>query len=209
MLHRGISQIKAVQVVEDIVNAGRFALDVFSIRGDQSERVEGEDRWEVGADFWNEQALNLNGEPPAPKYWIESERHEKAGVDWIGIERGEAAKCALFSSTDELNLFIEKGESKMRKSQLIAAYAAVDYLIEQNRALTARFHNDKLSDSRRALHDTGLMKIAIEVQKKYWPDARATPKQEAIIPEIRAQYALSEAEAKAVERVACPIKRSK
>lgn len=57
------------------------------------------------------------------------------------------------------------------------------------------------------LHPTHLMKIAIEVQHKFWTDLQLPPKQEALIADLMEQYSLTGAEARAVERVACPISR--
>lgn len=60
----------------------------------------------------------------------------------------------------------------------------------------------------------GLMKIAIDVQHRYWrgydPQTGAgRPKQEIIRLEIMEEYGLSQTEANAVERVACPFPRVK
>lgn len=60
-----------------------------------------------------------------------------------------------------------------------------------------------------ALHNTHLMKIAIDVQKKYFSDPNNSQKQETLLNEIEEFYKLSAVEARAVERVACPIDRKK
>lgn len=58
------------------------------------------------------------------------------------------------------------------------------------------------------LHPGHLMGKAIEAQHKYWQDPEKRPKAEGIVRELRSQYyELSEARAKAIEAVACPIER--
>ena len=59
-----------------------------------------------------------------------------------------------------------------------------------------------------ALHNTHLMKIALEVQRTYWRTLdRTRNKQETIVVELMKKYGLTRPEAQAVERVACPIDR--
>lgn len=60
-----------------------------------------------------------------------------------------------------------------------------------------------------APHNTHLMKIAIQAQRDYWGNPESPPKQEVLIGELMEKYSLSEPEARAVERVACPINRKK
>ncbi len=61
-----------------------------------------------------------------------------------------------------------------------------------------------------ALHNTHLMRIALEVQRTYWnPPDRTKAKQEVIIAELMEKHGLLKPEAAAVERVACPINRRK
>lgn len=58
------------------------------------------------------------------------------------------------------------------------------------------------------LHPGHLMGKAIEAQQKYWQDPEKRPKAEVIVRDLRSQYPeLSEARAKAIEAVACPIER--
>lgn len=61
------------------------------------------------------------------------------------------------------------------------------------------------------LHPVRHMAKAIEVQHKYWQDPNDNrPKSAVIVAEMRAQYPeLSDANAKAIEQVACPIDRNK
>lgn len=66
---------------------------------------------------------------------------------------------------------------------------------------------DEISEP--VLHNTHLMKMAIEVQKEYWPTLDSKPKQETVINEIIEKYKISKPEAQAVERVACPVDRTK
>lgn len=65
------------------------------------------------------------------------------------------------------------------------------------------------NDSAAALHNTGLMRIALQVQRDYWRNPAEAPKQEILISELKEKYGLSQFEASAVERVACPIDRKK
>lgn len=59
------------------------------------------------------------------------------------------------------------------------------------------------------LHPGHLMGKAIEAQHKYWQDPKKRPKAEVIIGELREQYPdLSEAQIKAIEKIACPIERN-
>ena len=61
-----------------------------------------------------------------------------------------------------------------------------------------------------APHYTHLMKIAIEVQRKYWKNLSIPPKQETLIVDIKSDYKhLTDYEARVVERIACPIDRKK
>lgn len=209
MLHRGISQLQAVRAVGDILNFDSYRISIYSISTTCAEKIIGEDRWEVGANFWNAQAMTNDGKPIPIKYRIKLGFDEDREIDGIGIQHQQAMIHGKFSSSEELNIFIERGESEMRKNLLISTYEAIDYLIEENKKTSARAYNEKFNASNRALHATGLMKAAIQVQKKYWEDPDSTPKQEVIISEIREEYGFTEAEAKAVERVACPKKRSK
>ncbi|MGP9796691.1 hypothetical protein ACT3UJ_04930 [Halomonas sp. 86] len=58
------------------------------------------------------------------------------------------------------------------------------------------------------LHPGHLMAKAIEAQHKYWQDPEKRPKAEGIVRDLRSQHPeLSEAKAKAIEAVACPIER--
>lgn len=58
------------------------------------------------------------------------------------------------------------------------------------------------------LYSDCLMGKAIEAQHKYWRNPEERPKATTIIGELREQYPeLSEAKAKAIEAVACPIER--
>lgn len=61
------------------------------------------------------------------------------------------------------------------------------------------------------LHPGGLMGKAIEVQHEYWQDPEnSPPKSEGIIGKLREQDPeLSEVKARAIEAVACPVKRGK
>lgn len=197
MLHRRISKMQAVRVVEDMVTANTHGTDVFAITDDGVVKLEGQSRWDVGAEFWNCQGMNVDGNPPSSEQWIAHQRVESNAIDGVGIERHVAAGASGFDSIAELDNYVEKGTSEMRKEQLISAYAAIEYLM------------DDLWASSAPLYDSGLLRIAVEVQKEYWGDLTAPPKQDVIVRELRTKYDLSEAEAKAVERVACPIDRSK
>lgn len=58
------------------------------------------------------------------------------------------------------------------------------------------------------LHPGHLMGKAIEAQHKYWQDPEKRPKAEGIVRDLRSRHPeLSEAKAKAIEAVACPIER--
>ncbi|NML61798.1 hypothetical protein HHL21_12045 [Massilia sp. RP-1-19] len=197
MLHRGIPKIQAVRAVEDIVTANAHGTDVFAITDSGAEKVHGEARWDVGAEFWNCQGMDVNGNPPSTEQWIAHHRQESPSIDGVCLEKQVAADASGFESVDVLDLYVERGTSEMRRDQLIAAYAAIEFLM------------DDLLESSAPLYDSGLLSIAVEVQKEYWTDLTAPPKQDVIVRELRTRYDLSEAEAKAVERVACPIDRSK
>ena len=47
------------------------------------------------------------------------------------------------------------------------------------------------------------------LQKKYWKNLDSQEKQEIIVSEIMEKYSYTKEQAKAVERVACPINRKK
>jgi hypothetical protein len=197
MLRRQINKKEAFQAVEDITTANRHAIDVYAIKGSIVTKIVGEDRWDVGTDFWNEHGMSVDGAPSSPELWIAHERGEAQSIDGVGIQRHKAAAAAGFSSVVDLDFYVERGVSEMRKEQLIAAYAAIEYLL------------DDMWKSSQPLHYTGLMAIAIEVQKQYWADDTSNPKQDVTIREIREKYGLTEAKAKAVELVACPVDRTK
>lgn len=58
------------------------------------------------------------------------------------------------------------------------------------------------------LHPGHLMGKAIEAQYKHWQEPDKRPKAEGIVSDLRSQYPeLSEARARAIEAVACPVER--
>lgn len=60
-----------------------------------------------------------------------------------------------------------------------------------------------------APHNTRLMKIALQVQRDYWKDLDARPKQDTICADLIEKHGLTNIQAQSIERVACPIERSK
>lgn len=113
------------------------------------------------------------------------------------VERCEREKIIVLGGIEQTDsVLIEK--LKKTEQSLADAQKTIDNqrkIIEEQTAVVP--------------HNVLLMKIAIEVQRDYWKNVSAPPKQEALIKELMAKYSLSEAVAKAVERVACPINRGK
>ena len=98
----------------------------------------------------------------------------------------------------EQNLRKANEENDLLKLHLAKAQTEIDEL----RRLTTPSDNTPL-------HYTLLMKAAIEVQRKYWKNLDSQEKQEIIISEIMEKYSFTKEQAKAVERVACPVNRKK
>ena len=98
----------------------------------------------------------------------------------------------------EQNLMKANEENDLLKLHLAKAQTEIDEL----RRLTTPSDNAPL-------HYTLLMKAAIEVQRKYWKNLDSQEKQEIIINEIMEKYSFTKEQAKAVERVACPVNRKK
>jgi hypothetical protein len=61
------------------------------------------------------------------------------------------------------------------------------------------------------LHPEGLMKMAVEVQHDYWQSpGEVRPKAEVIVRDLRDKHPeISDAQARAVEKVACPVHRNR
>lgn len=201
MVHQKISKAEAIRRVEELVNSENFARDAYAINDQAVEKIEGEDRWEVGCNFHNEQDITMSGEELGPEHWIERERVENPAIDGVGVNRDLTVAAGLFSSLNELDVFVEKGESEMRRELLMSAYSAIDYLIDEVRTI--------MTPDNAPIHFVELMKIAIEVQRTYWSEGAVVSKQATIVREIREKYGLTEAKAKAVELVACPWDRTK
>jgi hypothetical protein len=113
------------------------------------------------------------------------------------IPKTDAELIKKLQETQE-NLRKTKEENDLLKSHLAKAQIDID---ELRRLATP---NDTAP-----LHYTLLMKAAIEVQRDYWTDLETQEKQEIIINEIMEKYSFTKEQAKAVERVACPVNRKK
>lgn len=99
----------------------------------------------------------------------------------------------------EHDLAIAKSQVEALKIQLGDAQRSIDEL--------RRIVGD---ESGIAVHNTHLMKIALDVQRRYWKTAdRSAGKQEVIIDYLINELRLSRPEAVAVERVSCPIDRKR
>lgn len=113
------------------------------------------------------------------------------------IPQTDAELVIELQKTQE-NLRKTKEENDLLKSHLVKAQIEIDEL--------RRLATPKDSSP---LHYTLLMKAAIEVQRDYWEDLEPQEKQEIIIHEIMKKYSFTKEQAKAVERVACPVNRKK
>ena len=113
------------------------------------------------------------------------------------ISRTDAELVIELQKTQE-NLRKIKEENDLLKSHLAKAQIEIDEL--------RRLATPKDSSP---LHYTLLMKAAIEVQRYYWKELEIQEKQEIIINEIMEKYSFTKEQAKAVERVACPVNRKK
>jgi hypothetical protein len=198
-IHRGLSWNKSIGAVEDILNENFRAITVYRIIESGIEKMDDESRDDAGAEVWNVLGWSVFDEKPefSVERWLSLDRFANF-ADNACILRTDAVVAAGFDSLKILDEFILKASVAMQTEWLIQANDVVDYLL------------DYISDDpTRPAHNTALMKIAIEVQKKYWPEQSARPKQEVVIAEIQEHYGLTEAEAKAVERVACPVTRKK
>ena len=96
-----------------------------------------------------------------------------------------------------------------------AQVAELKSLLEQaNKELAHLKSEQEKADRAEVLHNTRLMKIAIETQRTYWGenwvpgDFDTAPRKTVIVDRLISEYGLSNAQAQAVEAVACPIDRN-
>ncbi|SFV15480.1 hypothetical protein [Pseudoduganella namucuonensis] len=128
------------------------------------------------------------------------------GVEWPIPERSNGAPTAPATDAELL--------AKWQQAEIALAEAGKQIEVLQAELRSAQATIDDLRRTAGdkdaiALHNTHLMKIAIQVQRDYWKDLNTPPKQEILCAELMEQYKLTKPEAQAVERVACPIDRKK
>jgi hypothetical protein len=117
-----------------------------------------------------------------------------------GIRAGEVARHDATRTDDEGKCPTVGSEEPLLRVQIAEMQKTIDEL--------RRIVGDR---SAIALHNTRLMKIALQIQREYWGDPIVNPRpnQEYLWGELQEKFGLNEKQAKAVELVACPIDRNR
>ncbi|MGP9632734.1 hypothetical protein ACT3R7_06680 [Halomonas sp. AOP43-A1-21] len=129
---------------------------------------------------------------------------QRAGYEWPLAQFMQSKQADVEQSAGDSELFAQTASQQSQTD----FKQEIDELREEVAELRSLIEELKRSVP---LHPGGLMGKAIEVQHKYWQDPdNDRPKLEVIVSELKARNPeLSDARARAIEAVACPVDRKK